>query len=456
MKPIALFILIFLEIPFASHSQSDSLVIRSIYDEALVHGEAYQNLHYLCKNIGARLSGSDASYKAVYWGENLMKSYNFDRVFLQEVMVPVWIRGNEKLEIENLGEVNVLALGGSVSTDGALEGEIIEVTKFEDTKAMDPDVFRDKIIFFNEAMDPRFISTFRAYGACSNQRYAGANRAGELGAKAALVRSLGLGKDSYPHTGSMGYREGVTKVPGAAIGTEDAFRLSQLLSKNKVNAVLSLDCESREDTTSFNVICEIKGSEYPEKIILVGGHLDSWDVGEGAHDDGAGVVQSLEVLRILKKLNIKPRHTIRCVWFMNEENGNRGGKEYARVAKEKNIEHVAAIETDRGGFSPRGFDYDGENEFILDQFQSWKALLEPYGLHQFRRGYSGVDIRPLRDDKIALFGLSPDSQRYFKYHHTAADVFEAVDERELQLGAASMASLVYLIDKYGFPQAIKD
>ncbi len=456
MKRILVLLFCFHFIHSFSQDDNDSLVVRSIFDEALVNGEAYDNLRFLCKNIGARLSGSDASYKAIYWGENLMKSYGFDNVQLQKVMVPVWRRGlRNSLTIEGLGEVNVLALGGSIGTNGQLQGEIVEVKKFDQAKEMDPSLFKDKIIFFNEAMDPRFISTFRAYGSCSSQRYAGANVAGELGAKAAIVRSLGLSKDNYPHTGSMGYMEGVTKVPGAAIGTEDAFKLSQLLKDKKVEVSLELSCVQKPDTLSYNVMCEIKGTEYPEKIILIGGHLDSWDVGEGAHDDGAGVVQSLEVLRLFKALGIKPKHTIRCVWFMNEENGNRGGKEYAKIAKENGLEHVAALETDRGGFSPRGFDYDGDDELQFEKFQSWKTILEPYGLHQFRKGYSGVDIRPLKDGKIALFGLSPDSQRYFKYHHTDADVFEAVDERELQLGAASMASLIYLIDKYGFPTPLK-
>ena len=348
----------------------------------------------------------------------------------------------------------VLALGGSVSTGDSLKGEIIEVRSLDEARALDPDLAIDKIIFFNEAMDQKFISTFRAYGACAEQRYAGASIAGSLGAKAALVRSLATSSDRFPHTGSMGYEEGVPKVPGADIGTEDAYKLSQLLKERSIFASLQLNCKTSKDTLAYNVIAEIRGSEDPEKIILVGGHLDSWDVGEGAHDDGAGVVQSLEVIRLFQKLGIKPKNTIRCVWFINEENGNMGGKTYAMIAQEKGWDHIADIESDRGGFSPRGFDFDGTNQYQLEQFQNWKTLLEPYGLHQFQRGYSGVDIRPLRNEKIALFGLSPDSQRYFKYHHSEADVFEAVDKRELELGAASMAALVYLIDKYGFPTPI--
>lgn len=438
-----------------SQNNEDSLVVRSFYDEALSNGEAYENLRFLCKNIGARLSGSDASYKAIYWGEHLMRSYGFDNVFLQEVQVPVWKRGfGEQLFIDEIGVVPVLALGGSVATGDSLKAEIIEVRSLDEARALDPEFANDKIIFFNEPMDQKLINTFRAYGACAEQRYAGASIAGRLGARAALVRSLATSFDRFPHTGSMGYEKGIPKVPGAAIGTADAYKLSQLLKEKSVSASLQLNCKTSKDTLAYNVIAEIKGSEYPDKIILVGGHLDSWDVGEGAHDDGAGVVQSLEVIRLFQKLGIKPKNTIRCVWFINEENGNMGGKTYAKISQEKGWDHIAAIESDRGGFSPRGFDFDGTNQYQLEQFQSWKTLLEPYGLHQFQRGYSGVDIRPLRNEKIALFGLSPDSQRYFKYHHSEADVFEAVDRRELELGAASMAALVYLIDKYGFPTPI--
>ena len=455
MRVIILFICLLVSNLAMSQAQRDSTIIKSIYDEALTNGHAYENLRFLCKNIGARLSGSDASYKAIYWGEHLMRSYNFDKVFLQDVMVPVWKRGfGERLFVDEIGIVPVLALGGSVGTNDTLKAEIIEVKSFEEAKELDPSLVKDKILFFNEPMDQRYVNTFRAYGACAQQRYAGAKVAGELGARAALVRSLAISTDRYPHTGSMGYEEGIPKIPGAAIGTEDAYKLSQLLKKGEVSAQLKLNCRTYPDTLAYNVIAEIKGTENPDKVILVGGHLDSWDVGEGAHDDGAGVIQSLEAIRLLKALDIKPRHTIRCVWYINEENGNMGGKTYAKIAKEKGWEHIAAIESDRGGFSPRGFDYDGDNYYQMEQFQSWKSLLEPYGLHQFQKGYSGVDIRPLRDDKIALFGLSPDSQRYFKLHHSAADVFEEVDKRELELGAASIASLVYLIDTYGFPTPI--
>ena len=200
---------------------------------------------------------------------------------------------------------------------------------------------------------------------------------------------------------------------------------------------------------SYNVIGEITGSEFPDEYIVVGGHLDSWDLGDGSHDDGAGCVQSMDVLRIFKKNGIKPKRSIRVVLFMNEENGLRGGREYAKVAKENNENHIFALESDSGAFTPRGFSIDA-NEAEFDKIASWKSLFQPYLIHYFERGGSGADIGPLKNDKIVLAGLRPDSQRYFEYHHTSIDTFDAINKRELELGTATMASLIYLVDKYGF------
>ncbi|MEM7186403.1 MAG: M28 family peptidase, partial [Bacteroidota bacterium] len=202
------------------------------------------------------------------------------------------------------------------------------------------------------------------------------------------------------------------------------------------------------DVQSYNVIGEITGSEFPDKYMIVGGHLDSWDLGDGSHDDGAGCVQSMEVLRLFKKINYRPRHSIRVVLFMNEENGLRGGREYARVAKAKGEKHLFALESDAGGFTPRGFSFD-TNEANMDMVRSWEPLFKPYLIHYFELGGSGADIGPLKDGNVVLCGLRPDSQRYFDHHHAASDTFDAINKRELELGGAAMASLVYLFDKYG-------
>lgn len=437
----------------------DSAMIRQIYDEVLINGECHENLRVLCKEVGNRISGSENAEKAVEWGKELFEAYGFDKVYLQDVMVPKWVRGNiEELRVHANGEVmqpDILALGGSVGTNGILKGKVVEVSNFKELEELGEEKVKGKFVFFNRPMNPTRVSTFHAYGGCVDQRHAGASEAAKYGAIGSITRSMTLKFDKMPHTGSMRYKDQANKIPAVAISTVGAHNLSEALKKNPdIELELELSCKTEPDVKSHNVIAEIEGSEFPEKIIAVGGHLDSWDVGEGAHDDGAGIVQSIEVLRIFKKLGVRPKHTIRCILFMNEENGNRGGKTYASLVKESGEEHVMALETDRGGFTPRGFSVDGNDE-QLKTIQGFQHLFEPYNLHIFRKGYGGVDIGPLRNGKVCLVGLVPDSQRYFDFHHAATDVWENVNERELEMGAASVTGLIYLIDKYGFGPEVK-
>jgi hypothetical protein len=432
-------------------AQADSTFIRNIYNQALENGEAYENLRSLCKDIGNRLTGSAEAEMAVKWGEKLLKSYLFDKVYLQEIQVPHWERGTtEAAWIENekgdILKLNILALGGSVGTNGLISGELIEVENVEALKLLTTNEIKGKIVFLSEAFNQKHINTFKAYGGCYPLRGDGANEASILGAKAIVIRSLATPTDNHPHTGITRFDEGVVKIPAAAMSTQNADEVSKWLKKGKVTLKMEMDCKIFPDVTSYNVIAEITGKD--SKIITFGGHLDSWDVGEGAHDDGAGVVHSIEALRILKTLNYKPNHTIRCVLFMNEENGNYGGKSYAKLSKEANEVHIAAIESDRGGFLPVGFDVKGTDKQV--QFvQQFKNLLYDFELYKFSKGFGGVDIDPLMDeypDMIQL-GMVINSQEYFNYHHSAADVFEAVNKRELELGAAAMATMVYLLDK---------
>jgi carboxypeptidase Q len=439
-------------IPFGLFAQNDSTFLRKIYDEALVRGKSHEDLRSLCKDVGARISGSAAAEMAVYWSEAKMKSYNFDKVYLQEIKVPHWERGTKesayfKDDKGVLRKLKVLALGGSIATEGVLEAEIIEFISLESLKKANPASVKNKIIFLNQPMDQSQISTFRAYGACYPIRGNGAIEASKLGAIGIVIRSLAMPIDNHPHTGSMHYEDDVAKIPAAALSTYDCELLSAELKKGKCKFILEMDCKNYPDVTSYNIIAEMTGREYPNEIITFGGHIDSWDTGEGAHDDGAGVIHSLEALRILKTLKYEPKHTLRLVFFMNEENGNRGGETYASWTKEKNENQIAAIESDRGGFSPRGFDLDGSDEH-LKLLQSFKPLFAPYFVNQFEKGYGGVDINPLKKqyEGIPLFGFSVDSQRYFDFHHAESDVFENVNKRELELGCASMASLIYLLD----------
>ncbi|MCA0932110.1 M20/M25/M40 family metallo-hydrolase [Lutimonas saemankumensis] len=446
----------------AANAQNDEEIIKNIYANSLTKGMSYQWLDHLSNEIGGRLSGSKGAHDAVEYTKAELESIGLDKVWLQPVMVPYWIRGEKEtgyfLTNGNRHEMNICALGGSVATpEQGTEGQVIEVHGINEMKDLGAEMIKGKIVFFNRPMEPTLIHTFQAYGGCVDQRYAGAMEAGKLGAKGVIVRSMTLRLDNYPHTGAMTYGDLPVekRVPSAAISTRDAEALSAALKKDPGLTInFRQRCEKLEDVESFNVIGEITGSEFPNEIIIVGGHLDSWDLGDGSHDDGAGVVQSMEVLRMLKQAGIEPKRTIRVVLFMNEENGLRGGRKYAEVAKSKNEHHIMALESDSGGFTPRGFSFDCSDE-EFEQIKSWEPLFKPYLIHYFEKGGSGADIGPLKTEGMVLAGLRPDSQRYFDHHHTSIDTFDAVNKRELELGAATMTSLIYLYDKYGLKNQLQ-
>ena len=436
----------------------DSLQLRDIYKTSLTNGKSYQWLDYLSNEIGGRLSGSLNAELAVEYTKSQLETLGLDRVWLQPVMVPKWVRGNPEFSyIETApGQtipVNLCALGGSVATPlEGIKAKVIEVQSVDEIKTMPRSEIEGKIVFLNRPMQADLISTFEAYGGCVNQRYNGAKEAAKLGALATVVRSMNLRLDNLPHTGAMSYGDMAVKdrIPSAAISTNDAERLSGLLKLDSdIKFYFKQNCRQLKDVQSYNVIGEITGQLYPNQIIIVGAHLDSWDLGDGSHDDGAGCVQSMDVLRLLKETAVRPKRTIRVVLFMNEENGLRGGMKYAKVAKQKGEKHIFALESDSGGFTPRGFSFDGP-DYKISQILKWKSLFEPYLIHYFKKGGSGADIGPLEDESVVLAGLAPDSQRYFDYHHASNDTFDAVNKRELELGAATMTALVFLVDKYGF------
>ena len=455
MKNSILFTLIIL--PFFVLSQTDEKVISDIYTNSLTNGQSYKWLDYLSNNIGSRLSGSLGAEKAVAWTKEELETLGLDKVWLQPVMVPKWVRGvPEFAYIETSPgstiKVNICALGGSISTPSTgLKAKIIEVSGVDELKKLGKDKIKGKIIFFNRPMDASLINTFESYGGCVNQRYSGAMEASKFGAIGVIVRSMNLRIDDLPHTGSMTYGDipPDDRIPSAAISTKHADLLSGMDKlDNNIQFYFKQNSKQLDDVLSHNVIGEITGSEYPDEYIVVGGHLDSWDLGDGAHDDGAGCTQSMEVLRLLKLSGIKPKRSIRVVLFMNEENGLRGGNKYAEIAAQKNENHIFALESDAGGFTPRGFYFDCDQS-NFEQILSWKSLFKPYLIHFFELGGSGADIGPLKNETNVLSGLKPDSQRYFDYHHAPNDTFDAVNKRELELGAATMTSLIYLIDKYG-------
>lgn len=446
------FSLLSINLADAQSSNEDALFIKKIYNQILNDGDCYDWLHQLSTVYGGRLAGSKNADRAVLFTKSIMDTIGFDKVYLQECIVPHWERGApEQVDAHFNGQIKQLratALGNSPG--GKAKAEVIEVFSLDEVKKLGRNAIEGKIVFYNRPMNPSQIRTFNAYGGAVDQRGTGPAIASRFGAVATVVRSMTTMTDGVPHTGVTIFGED-KPTPAAAISTLDADWLSAQLKKGKVEISLETHGQLLPDVISHNVIGEIKGSTYPDKIILVGGHLDSWDIGGGAHDDGAGCVHSMQVLRTMRKLNYQPKHTIRCVLFMNEENGLGGGKAYAEASNKNQEYHMAALESDSGGFTPRGFSVDAENDVFAPRFKmmtEWLPLLEPYGL-SLTKGGSGADINPLKGQKGMLIGFRPDSQRYFDFHHTSEDTIDAVNQRELELGAASITSLIYLIDKYG-------
>ena len=433
----------------------DSIAIKKISDEVLSNGKAYENLRFLCKKIGPRLSGSPQAQKAVEATASMLKEAGADTVYLQPCMVPHWVRGEKEkgfVQVANNEKylLHLCSLGNSEGTGKkGISAGVVEARSFKELEQIGAAVIKGKIVFLNFPMNPTYVQTFRAYGESGISRWAGASKAASYGAIGVMVRSLASNADDFPHTGVMAYNDSFPKIPAVAISTNDAEWLSKQLKLNMpLTASFTNTSKMLADTISYNVVGEIKGSEFPQQIITVGGHLDSWDLAEGAQDDGAGCMQSIEVLRTLKAAGIKPKRTIRAVMFMNEENGGRGGEKYLELAEKNKEQHVFALESDEGGFTPRGFGLD-MSEAQINKVAQWKNLFYPYGVYDLAAGGSGSDVGPLKKVGAALAGLKPDSQRYFDVHHASSDVFENVSKRELNLGALSMAALIYLVDKYG-------
>ena len=438
------------------NQKEDVTTIKQIFDTALTSGKAHDWLRFLSLQIGGRLSGSVEAEQAVEYTKTELEALGLDRVYLQPVMVPKWVRGAPEFAyIETTPGVTttvpITALGGSIATSSmGLKAGVVEVKSLDELEQLGRAKIQGKIVFYNRPMEPTLINTFSAYGGCVDQRYSGAEAAAKFGAVGVIVRSMNLRLDDFPHTGAMSYGDLPLdqRIPAAAISTKGADLLSATLSLNKqTQFYFKQNSRNFPDVKSYNVIGEIKGSLYPDEIMVVGGHLDSWDLGDGSHDDGAGVVQSMDVLSLLKQVGYRPKRTIRVVLFMNEENGLRGGNEYARVALAEGEKHVFALESDSGGFTPRGFSFDTDKE-TFEQIKSWSTYFYPYLSDRFELGGSGADIGPLKPQGLILAGLKPDSQRYFDHHHSDNDRFEHVNKRELELGAAAMTALIYLMDNY--------
>lgn len=453
MKKIYILLLL---LPFGSFAQQDdAAVIKKISDEILRNGKAYDLLYQLTKQVGGRIAGSPQMYKAEAWGEKALKEMGADKVWLQECMVPRWVRGAKEdarvvtIDGKKTNRVlDVLALGNSMGSAKPITAEVIAFDSFEEMEKR-KDAVKGKIVYFNHSFDPTNIKPFVSYGQTGVSRRAGPSMAAKYGAVGVMIRSLTESTANDPHTGGTVYNDSFPKIPAIAMGPRDADYIWDLSKKSSFTVTMKTSAKFLPDTIGHNVIGELRGSMFPDEIITLGGHLDSWDVNEGAHDDGAGVVHTIEVMRALKAIGYQPKRTIRFVLFANEENGMRGGNKYAAEAKEKGEKHIFALESDAGGFTPRGFGFTAPKD-KHDKMQAWLPLLKPYGTEDMSGSGGGADIGPLnRTFGTPIAGFIPDPQRYFDLHHARTDVFENVNKRELLLGAVNMAALIYLVDKYG-------
>lgn len=446
----------FIPMLVSAQSNADSVYIKKISDEIMRNGKAHDLLRELTKGIGGRLAGSVQYTKAVQWGEASLKKLGADKVFLQECMMPNWKRGGKDLAavvLQNGKKTNrsldVLALGNSLGTGGKpLVAEVVAVQDFDEMEAK-KDQLKGKIVYFNNKFNPTNIQTFKSYGEAGQYRRSGPSRAAKYGAVGVMIRSLTEATDNNPHTGTTGYDEAFPKIPAIALGNYDADYIWSITRNSSIKVSMTTNGSFGPDVVGHSVVAELTGTEFPNEYITVGGHLDSWDVNEGAHDDGAGIVQTIEIMRALKTLGYKPKRTLRFVLFANEENGMRGGNKYAEEAQKNKEKHVFALESDAGGFTPRGFGFT-VSATQLSKIQTWLPLLKPYGTEFLQAGGGGADIGPLNKTfGTPIAGLMPDSQRYFDIHHARSDVFENVNKRELHLGAVNMAALIYLVDQYG-------
>jgi hypothetical protein len=451
---VLLFILCY---PLMALSQlnQDSFMISRIADEIMTNGKAYDLLRELTKNIGGRLAGSPEQHNAAIWGKINMEAFHPDKVYFQPCKTPNWKRGGKDyaaivgMDGKAMNQkLAVMALGNSLTSKGLIEADLMVVADFDELEKRKDEV-KGKIVYYHSILDPKMIETGKAYENAYSYRSNGPSRAAKYGAVGVMIHSLSTAPDNEPQTGVMEYNDSFPKIPAIALGPNDAKAIYAQARKTTVRVQMETFGYFLPDADENNVVAELTGSEFPNEIITIGGHLDSWDVNEGAHDDGTGVVHTMEVLRAFKALHYQPKRTIRFVLFANEENGGKGGLKYAELAKTYNEKHILALESDDGGFTPRAIGI-GCSATQLKKFQSWNPLLKRYGTEVVAGG-GGADIEALglNDKKTMLTSLLVDGQRYFDLHHAVTDVFENVNKRELHLGAVNIAAFIYLVDQYG-------
>ena len=426
-------------------TEQERVAARLLAEEMVSQG-AWRKLAWLADRIGARLSGTPQAEQAVAWAIGEFRRDGLSRVRGEKVMVPRWERGEARaaLVAPVSRSMAVLALGMSEATPPAgITAEVVEADSFDALHALG-DKVRGRIVLFNKVTRPDPHGA--GYGETSTLRHRGPSEAAKQGAVAMLIRSLGTLNARLPHTGSLSYLEDVPRIPAAAITAEDADLIHRLQQAGETVTVhLRLGCRTHPDAESANVVAELRGRSRPDEIVLIGAHLDSWDVGTGATDDGAGVAVTMEALRLLKTLGLTPRRTIRAVLFMNEENGLRGGKTYAADHQEELQRHVAAIESDSGAGRPLGF-FVNAGEGGAEVVRTLARPLLGLGLEDVRVGTDGgSDIAPLKAAGVPTIGLRQDMTHYFDWHHTEADTLDKVDPAELAKSAVAMAYVAWAL-----------
>ena len=411
-----------------------------IMSAALVDRDGYAHLSYLCDRIGNRISGSDSLNAAIVWAAAQMKRDGLENVTTQPVKVPHWVRGREDAEMLKPvhHQLTMLGLGGSVATppDG-ITAEVVSVSSFDALEALGRDKVAGKIVLFNVP--------YEGYGKTVVYRGSGASRAAKLGAVAMLIRSVGSLAMQTPHTGALNYSEGDPRIPAAAITFEDATLIQRLADAGETVTVhLYMEARMLPDADSANVMGEITGREKPDEIVVMGGHIDSWDVGAGAQDDGSGIIASLEAAAVIKKLGLRPRRTLRVVFWTNEENGGAGGRAYRDMVGGKIHDYVAAIEMDGGAEKPVGFGVTPGGA-ALARAQEIGRLLAPIGAGAVNAGGGGADIAPLMRDGVPGLGLFTVEQHYFDWHHTRTDTVDKIDPQDFRQCIAAMAVMGYVL-----------
>lgn len=424
---------------------------KKISDEVFLNGTAYNNLYELTKQIGPRFSATTGYEKATDWAEKKLKEAGAENIWKQNVKVPIWVRGREYLQIkignDDWKGIKMLSFGNSEGTKGKdLVADILLVNDVQELVNLNSAQVKDKIIFVNYIIDPTIVNTVDSYLIAAKSKLLSASVIGKKGAKGLIIRSLTTASDDTPHAKMIYYEpDDKIKIPAVTIGVKSADELEKILKKQPVKAKLNMAAESKGEAINHNIIGEIPGKK-DSKVIVLGAQLDSWDFAEGAHDDGSGVVQCLEVLRTIKALGINNNHTIRVVLYANSENGGQGRDIYAAYVKKKEEKHIFALGTDSGGYSPIGFSLDMSPQRRRLIFP-WKQYFLPYGVYDFDQTYAIQDISPLKKLDIPLAEMVVDTQRYFDYHHSVDDTFDKVNKRELLLGAVAMTQLIFMIDK---------